>query len=68
MESELSDIRENLKKLMIDVAMIKEALVEKELEEIELSDWAKNELEEARNTPESECISHEEVEKMILRK
>lgn len=34
----------------------------------ELSDWAKRELEESRAIPDSENISHEEVEKMILGK
>ncbi|MEK6860657.1 MAG: hypothetical protein AABY07_01680 [Nanoarchaeota archaeon] len=63
---------EDLKKLMKDVEQIKEMLIaekeEKEVEEIELTDWAKNELEKARKTPRSEYISHEEVKKRILRK
>lgn len=53
-----------MKKLRIDVALIKNAF----LEEGELTDWAKEELEEARKVPESECISQEEVKKKILQK
>jgi len=44
---------EDLKKLVRDVAQIKEMLIEekeeRELEEVELTDWAKNELKEARS-------------------
>ncbi len=32
----------------------------------ELTDWAKNELEEARKTPSSQYTSHEEVKRKIL--
>jgi hypothetical protein len=64
METEIKDLREDIKKLMIDVALIKNAF----LEEGELTDWVKEELEEARKIPESECISQEEVKKMILQK
>ena len=43
---------EDLKILMRDVAQIKEMLIaekeEREMGEIELTDWAKSELEEAR--------------------
>ena len=60
----------DLKKLMKDVEQIKEILIEqkeeKEMEEIELTDWAKNELEEARKRPEKEYISLENVKKRIL--
>ncbi len=61
---------EDLKKLMKDVAQIKEILIaEKEkrkMEEIELTDWAKNELEEARKRKAK--ISHEEARKMLFAK
>ncbi len=61
---------EDLRKLISDVAQIKEMLLaqkgEKEIEEIELTDWAKKELEEARKSKKK--ISHEEVERIILRK
>ena len=44
---------EDLKRLIRDVTQIKEMLVaekeEREMAEIELTDWAKNELEEARS-------------------
>ncbi|MBI5803986.1 hypothetical protein HY450_01955 [Candidatus Pacearchaeota archaeon] len=63
---------EDLKKLIRDVAQIKEMLVaekeEREMEEIELTDWAKNELEEARKRSEKEYVSLEDVKKRILSK
>ena len=63
---------EDLKKLIRDVAQIKEMLIaekeEREMEEMELTDWAKNELEEARKRPEKEYISLEDVKKKILSK
>lgn len=37
-------------------------------EDYELSDWAKEELKEARAVPNSKLVSHEEVKKRILRK
>lgn len=37
-------------------------------EEYELSDWTKKELAEAREVPDSELISHGEVERLILGK
>ena len=62
MESEIRDLREEIKKLIIDVALIKNAL----LNEGELTDWAKEELEDARKR--NRKISHEEVKKLILEK
>jgi len=63
---------EDLKKLIRDIAQIKEMLIaereEKEMEEIELTDWAKKELEEARNRPEKEYVSLEDVKKKVLSK
>ncbi|MEK6914095.1 MAG: hypothetical protein AABW83_00435 [Nanoarchaeota archaeon] len=63
---------EDLKRLINDVAQIKEMLIsereEREMEEIELTDWAKNELKKSRETPEKEYISHEEVKKRIFAK
>lgn len=59
---------EDLKKLVRDVAQIKEMLIEekeeRELEEVELTDWAKNELKEARSRKTK--ISHAEAKKMLL--
>lgn len=61
---------EDLKKLIEDVAQIKEIIMsqveEKEMEEIELTDWAKKELEEARKRKEK--ISHEKVREMLFTK
>ena len=60
---------EDLKKLIRDVAQIKEMLAEeKEEREIELTDWAKSELEEARNRSEKEYVSLENVKKRIFSK
>ena len=60
---------EDLKKLMRDVAQIKEMLVtEKEEREIELTEWAKNELKDARNRSEKEYVALEDVKKRILSK
>ena len=60
---------EDLKKLIRDVAQIKEMLAEeKEEREIELTDWAKSELEEARNRSEKEYVSLEDVKKRALSK
>ncbi|MBI2004396.1 hypothetical protein HYS72_02940 [Candidatus Pacearchaeota archaeon] len=56
---------EDLKKLIRDVAQIKEMLIaekeEKEMEEVELTDWAKNELEEARKEDESKYTDLEDL-------
>ena len=57
METEIKDLREDIKKLMIDVAIIKSTL----LNEIELTDWAKEELKKAREENESEYISLNEL-------
>ena len=63
---------EDLRRLMKDVAQIKEMLmVEKEgreMEEIELTNWAKTELEEARKRPEKEYVLLEDIKKRILSK
>jgi len=53
METEIKDMREDIKKLIIDVALIKNAF----LNEGELSDWAKEELKKAREEKESEYVS-----------
>jgi len=61
---------EDLKKLMRDVSQIKKILLsereEKEMKEIELTDWAKNELEEARKKKTK--ISHEKAGKILFAK
>jgi hypothetical protein len=55
-------ILEELKGIRIDINIIKENIAE----DVELTDWAENELAEAR--AETKTISHEEVKKMILGK
>ncbi len=62
MESELKEVNENLVKLRKDIELIKNILIA----EGELSDWAKKELSDARKTPRSHNITHEEVKKRIL--
>lgn len=57
MESEIKDLREDIKKLMVDVALIKNAF----LDEGELTDWAKEELKKAREEDESGYTSLEEL-------
>ena len=57
---------EDLRQLIQDVAQIKNILLSGE--EVELTDWAKKELAEARKVPDSELLSSEEVKQMILGK
>ncbi len=65
METVIKGVSEKeIKQLVQDVTLIKNILISQE--ETELSDWAKKELAEARKIPRSKCISHEEVEKLIL--
>lgn len=65
MNSKTTNVKtEDLAQLKRDVELIKNVL----LSEGELTDWAKSELADARNIPESECISHEDVKKMLLQK
>jgi len=52
----------DLRQLISNVELIKNVL----LSEGELTDWAKKELAEARETPDSEYISMEEIEKEFL--
>ncbi|MBI5803316.1 hypothetical protein HY448_01365 [Candidatus Pacearchaeota archaeon] len=58
---------EDIRKLIKDVAMIKGILfIDEKDPEGEISDWAKNALEEARKRKRK--IPHEEARKMILGK
>ncbi|MBI2451745.1 hypothetical protein HYV50_01545 [Candidatus Pacearchaeota archaeon] len=59
---------EDIRKLMRDVQIIKETILDKKegIEETELTDWAKNELEEARKRKSK--ISHEKAREMLLAK
>ena len=66
MEQELNDIRADLKRLMVDVAMMKSILIPIEKDpEGELSDWAKEELEKARAEPEESYTSLTDLRKEI---
>lgn len=58
----LDVINKNVMKLRDDVIYIRHILEE----EYELSDWAKKELKEARETPDSEYISQDDMEKEFL--
>ena len=58
--------REDIEKIKEDLKIIKNFLLRKDPDG-ELSDWARNALNESRATPESECISHNEVKKRFLR-
>jgi len=61
METEIKDLRKDIKTLMIDVALIKNAF----LDEGELTDWAKKELANARAENEEEYTSLEDLRKEI---
>ena len=65
METQITnnEILNELKKLKIDINIIKG-----KLDEGELTDWAKEELAKARVRPESENIPLEEVKRKILAK
>lgn len=57
------------RKLVDDVALIKNFLIPSRSDpEGELTDWAKNELAEARAIPDSENISLEEAKRKIFEK
>ena len=68
---------EKFNQLLHDVAFIKQRLndvvlinemgfADKADSEGEITDWVKKELDEARQVPDSELISSEEVKRMIL--
>ena len=52
----------DLKQLILEVQLIKNILIS----EGEFTDWAKNELKEARNVSDSELLDSGEVKQMIL--
>ncbi|MEK6888680.1 MAG: hypothetical protein AABW80_01085 [Nanoarchaeota archaeon] len=66
------NVKGDLRRLIKDVAQIKEMLIaekeKREMEEMELTDWAKNELGEARERPKSSYVSMEDVKRKILAK
>ena len=59
----IEHIHKDLEELRRDVDVIKHILSE----EGKLSEYAKNSLEKACNTPDSEYINHEELKKRILK-
>lgn len=61
-EAVLQHMHQDLEELKRDVALIKNILVE----EGKLTDYARELLEEARNTPKSQFISHDELKKRIF--
>lgn len=63
MEDINKEILKQLNRIRVDINIIKQAV-----DDGELTDWGKRELDEARKAPEDEYISHEEVKKKILRK
>lgn len=56
-------MHKDLEDLKRDMAIIKHILSE----EGKLSDYAQKELQEARKTPDSEYIKHEDLKKRILK-
>ena len=65
METESMNVdKKDFMKVMRDVELIKNIL----LDEGELTEWAKKELDDAHKIPLSECVSHEEVKEMIFEK
>ena len=58
------EIIERLNKMQSEINVIKESLDE----DGELTDWAKEELKKAREAPEEDYTSQEDVRKMILGK
>lgn len=66
METDMRDVRDDLAQLRKDVALIKDVLLLSGKDpEGELSEWAIQELAEAREIPDSENISLEDLKKEI---
>lgn len=61
MESEIKALRNDVQQLIIDMAILKNTL----LDEGELSDWAKQALAEARAEPEENYTSLDDLEKEL---
>ena len=62
-QSAIEHMHKDLEELKQDMAIIKHILSE----EGKLSDYAQKELQEARKTPDSEYIKHEDLKKRILK-
>ncbi len=67
MENINQEILNKINQIQIDIEILKERINE-DFEEIGLTDWAKNELAEARAIPDFECVSHEKVKEILLKK
>ncbi len=64
----VNDIKQSdIEQIKSDLALIKEILIPKD-EDGELTDWAKEELEKARNESRESYTSHEEVKRRIFSK
>ena len=63
MNQTVEHMHKDLEDLKRDMAIIKHILSE----EGKLSDYARKELQEARKTPDSEYIKHEDLKKRILK-
>ncbi len=61
-------ISKDIEQMKKDIDLIKSLLLPKVDDEGELNDWAKIELKRTRNTPDSECVSFEEVKKRLKNK
>lgn len=71
METETHEINKKLAQLARDVALIKQILMKQKLSkdpEGELSDWAKEELAQARAEPKSSRATLEQVEQRLRKK
>ena len=64
----MEQITKDIEKMKYDIEIIKNLLLPKMDDEGELSDWAKEELEKARDESEEECISLEEARNIIENK
>lgn len=62
-EATLKHMHDDLEALKRDMAVVKHILSE----EGKLSAYAKKELAEARSTPDSDYVSHEELKKRVLK-
>ena len=63
MENIDKEILKQLNQIRIDIDFIKQAV-----DDGELTDWAKEELDKARTADEEKYLSHEEVKRRVLAK
>ena len=57
----LENLNKNVEEMKNDIALIKNILIE----EYQISEQARKDLEEARKTPLSDSISHKELKKQL---